>query len=222
MVLGYTNPQNLNRYSYVNNNPLRYTDPTGHMRVEDPGSSKGSINCSKNAQYCNGGKQKSKEELAAMRPHHPSSPISATPATNIPTSTFSPTVTPTATVTPTCTNPTNNCATSLAIQATSVAFQTPTATAMATPSQVPMPIGMDFVDDTLNTCTTPAGTCGSEFGGPVGMGFDMTVNGAYFIGDRIEDANNEPAMTQQEAQRGLSYTLVSFFTSILPWVLTLP
>lgn len=28
---GYANPQNLNRFSYVRNNPLRYTDPTGHM-----------------------------------------------------------------------------------------------------------------------------------------------------------------------------------------------
>ena len=28
---GYANPQNLNRYSYVTNNPLRYIDPTGHM-----------------------------------------------------------------------------------------------------------------------------------------------------------------------------------------------
>ena len=28
---GYTNPQNLNRYGYVNNNPLRYTDRTRHM-----------------------------------------------------------------------------------------------------------------------------------------------------------------------------------------------
>jgi len=27
---GTANPQNLNRYSYVNNNPVRYTDPTGH------------------------------------------------------------------------------------------------------------------------------------------------------------------------------------------------
>jgi hypothetical protein len=27
---GPSNPQELNRYSYVNNNPLRYTDPTGH------------------------------------------------------------------------------------------------------------------------------------------------------------------------------------------------
>ena len=29
------NPQNLNRYSYVMNNPLRYTDPTGHMQCEE-------------------------------------------------------------------------------------------------------------------------------------------------------------------------------------------
>ena len=30
---GYANPQNLNRYSYVTNNPLRYIDPTGHKAV---------------------------------------------------------------------------------------------------------------------------------------------------------------------------------------------
>jgi RHS repeat-associated protein len=30
-----SNPQSLNRYSYVLNNPLRYTDPTGHMVAED-------------------------------------------------------------------------------------------------------------------------------------------------------------------------------------------
>jgi RHS repeat-associated protein len=27
-------PQDLNRYSYVNNNPLRYTDPTGHFKIK--------------------------------------------------------------------------------------------------------------------------------------------------------------------------------------------
>ena len=31
IVPGYWNPQNLNRFSYVRNNPLRYTDPTGHV-----------------------------------------------------------------------------------------------------------------------------------------------------------------------------------------------
>ena len=30
-----TNPQSLNRYSYVYNNPLGYTDPTGHYNVKD-------------------------------------------------------------------------------------------------------------------------------------------------------------------------------------------
>jgi len=29
------NPQDLNRFSYVLNNPLRYTDPTGHRACDD-------------------------------------------------------------------------------------------------------------------------------------------------------------------------------------------
>jgi hypothetical protein len=28
------NPQSLNRYSYVNNNPIRYNDPTGHCMAD--------------------------------------------------------------------------------------------------------------------------------------------------------------------------------------------
>jgi len=32
------NPQALNRYAYVTNNPLRYTDPSGHANEEDAGS----------------------------------------------------------------------------------------------------------------------------------------------------------------------------------------
>jgi hypothetical protein len=35
IVPSYANPQSLNRYSYVLNNPLRYTDPTGHRACDD-------------------------------------------------------------------------------------------------------------------------------------------------------------------------------------------
>jgi hypothetical protein len=35
IVPSYANPQSLNRYSYVLNNPLRYTDPTGHKPCEE-------------------------------------------------------------------------------------------------------------------------------------------------------------------------------------------
>ena len=38
IVPGYANPQNLNRYSYVNNSPLMYTDPTGHELNETQGN----------------------------------------------------------------------------------------------------------------------------------------------------------------------------------------
>ena len=33
IVSNLRDPQSLNRYSYVGNNPLRYTDPTGHLRI---------------------------------------------------------------------------------------------------------------------------------------------------------------------------------------------
>jgi RHS repeat-associated protein len=42
------NPQNLNRFSYVTNNPLRYIDPTGHKACED-GDGQGSCLSDKQA-----------------------------------------------------------------------------------------------------------------------------------------------------------------------------
>ncbi|HXQ35342.1 MAG TPA: RHS repeat-associated core domain-containing protein, partial [Anaerolineales bacterium] len=42
IVPGAANPQNLNRFSYVRNNPLRYTDPTGHMDQDDNTGGNGS------------------------------------------------------------------------------------------------------------------------------------------------------------------------------------
>jgi hypothetical protein len=55
-----TSPQSWDRYSYVNNNPIRYTDPTGHMM--DQGDMGGGSGCS-NPKYCRGGKPKPPEEL---------------------------------------------------------------------------------------------------------------------------------------------------------------
>jgi len=39
------NSQDLNRFSYVRNNPLRYTDPTGHMMTVDDGGGGGCYPC---------------------------------------------------------------------------------------------------------------------------------------------------------------------------------
>jgi hypothetical protein len=66
-VPGYANPQSLNRYSYVLNNPLRYTDPSGHWADDGYVGNHGSLDCSKYSQYCNDGKPKSAKELETMR-----------------------------------------------------------------------------------------------------------------------------------------------------------
>ncbi len=42
LMSGFANPQSLNRFSYVANNPLRYTDPTGHMMCDFCGGEGGS------------------------------------------------------------------------------------------------------------------------------------------------------------------------------------
>ena len=46
--------QGYHRYAYFNNNPVNGTDPTGHVRVEDPGSRQGCTN----KDYCINGKPK--------------------------------------------------------------------------------------------------------------------------------------------------------------------
>ena len=62
---GFANPQNLNRYSYVNNNPLRYTDPTGHML--DDGCATEGCNLTPLQKSIDAQKQKKHEAEAARR-----------------------------------------------------------------------------------------------------------------------------------------------------------
>jgi RHS repeat-associated protein len=59
--------QALDRFTYTNNNPLRYTDPTGHRVDDGYVGNHGSLNCTKYSQYCNNKKPKSADELAKMR-----------------------------------------------------------------------------------------------------------------------------------------------------------
>jgi len=48
--MGPANPQALNRYSYVQNNPLKYTDPTGHYRAKGDSENGYETICGKDGQ----------------------------------------------------------------------------------------------------------------------------------------------------------------------------
>jgi RHS repeat-associated protein len=100
IVPGYTNPQALNRFSYVLNNPLRYIDPTGHMITYADGGGGGSYTSPSPVNYCtthpgscwnnsnNGGNNNSQTPIPVPTP------------TTTPTPTPMPTPTPTPTTTP--------------------------------------------------------------------------------------------------------------------------
>jgi RHS repeat-associated protein len=52
LMSGFASPQNLNRFAYVANNPVRYTDPSGHMLMADTEGGGGSYTTSPIADYC--------------------------------------------------------------------------------------------------------------------------------------------------------------------------
>jgi len=92
------NPQDLNRFSYVRNNPLRYTDPSGHVIPVDSGGGGGCIVLKSCVSSVNGTTTATKT---------PASTPTSKPATPSQTSTINPTLSslltssPTGWVTPT-------------------------------------------------------------------------------------------------------------------------
>ncbi len=125
---GISDPRNLNPFSYAANNPLRYTDPTGHMICEVCGGEGGDF--PNGYGYYPPPPPSSGGSTNTPTPTSPPTPTNTptkTP-TNTPTTTPTPTSTPIATATPLCTSPSNLCATIVAGQATYVAGQ-PTYTA---------------------------------------------------------------------------------------------
>jgi RHS repeat-associated protein len=69
IVPSYANPQSLNRFSYVINNPLKYTDPTGHKY--DMGEGGGTINYKK---YPCGGMKGLPLDICRRGPKKPKTP----------------------------------------------------------------------------------------------------------------------------------------------------
>jgi hypothetical protein len=219
IVPGYSNPQNLNRYSYVTNNPLRYIDPSGHMRVEDGPQSNG---CS-NPKYCNHGKPKPKEELKKMRNEGiRNKPVLTATVIPIATTTPTPTITPTMDLRPPAVCPSNPCIGNFVPSATS----TPQATAL------PLPQAMSTVvsgaGDIFNTVCMPSlsGTpgCGQVIdqaaqglGFPPGTGttIDAILAGASGANEIANNVHiSEP--TGQGYINGGIYLGVAEVTSLFP------
>ena len=73
IVPSYANPQNLYRYSYVLGNPLKYTDPTGHMQYEDDKYTDHDGKCDNNGKACFDMKEKikKKQDKPGREPNEP-------------------------------------------------------------------------------------------------------------------------------------------------------
>ncbi len=189
IVPGYANPQNLNRYSYVLNNPIRYNDPTGHMcsDPEDPtpscdGSGGGGGGGDGGGGGNGGGNSEEEEEDEG--------------------GTYTPTPIPTSTPTP-CTGPYLACVPT----ATNTLTLTPTpyypfgqGPAAQTAVNGGVSVALTVNSAVIENCGE-AGSCGQDFVQPIvsgntskypfiGFVIDATIaigNGVGLVGDSIEN-----------------------------------
>jgi RHS repeat-associated protein len=84
IIPGAGNPQSWNRYSYTLNNPVKYTDPSGHMALRD-----GSMSC--DTYLCKTKKAQIIQSIERAKLRKTSTPIPTFTSTNIPTRTPTPT-----------------------------------------------------------------------------------------------------------------------------------
>jgi hypothetical protein len=156
-VASYANPQSLNRYSYVNNNPLRYTDPTGHVLVEDSGGA-GSV--------CPDQQCKDDVQQRKAKSRHKSNDVITTPLSS---------------TTPTVTSPPCSVV-AISCHPTATATPMPTITPSATPTpyQTPLPLGYNLFNNPDFQRSFPSFP--TDLGPGLSAAYENLLNGLPILG----------------------------------------
>jgi len=215
IVPSYANPQNLNRYSYVTNNPLRYTDPTGHAYCD-------LIN-SQNAEDCNAGESRIATS-GVVQGHHKQDKDKGKGAPPIVVGTYTPIPTSTSSITNLMSTFPAQCTSSSPCIGNFVPSATPSPS--ATPYNVLATVGAN-IDIVANTAVVGGVKycvgnnepgCGQTAGKafpqlePWVTGFDGAVGTVHAIND------SDSSRTPTQLEREITYVAagLSIPTSVIP------